>query len=100
MDKTIIALTPRVYSGIDIQLTIIQRGEKSYINSVNIIYKEKIINKIKLNGVLKENTPENVDSITSSYFNKVLEISRVSIKEVNKEAKKRVASDLMNKFKL
>jgi hypothetical protein len=100
MDETIIALAPTIYLGIEIQLTIIKDAENSYINSVNIIYKKKIIKKIKLYDVPKKYTPENVDSITSSYFNKILGTSRTSAQEVNKDAKKRAASDLMSEFNI
>ncbi|WP_166386820.1 hypothetical protein [Polaribacter sp. 11A2H] len=100
MDETIIALAPSVYSDIQIQLTLFQQGEKSYINSVNIIFKKKIIKKIKLNGALKENIPENVDSIISSFFSRKLKTFSGSGSSIKKEDKKRASSDLMNKYNI
>jgi hypothetical protein len=100
MGETIIALAPSVYSGINIQSILIKQGKNSYIKSVNIIYKKRIIKKIKLYGVRKRYSHENVDAIASSYFNKILESINTTKQEVNKEAKKRAASDLMNEFNI
>lgn len=100
MEETIIALAPRMYSNIETQLTLIQQGKKSYINSVNIIYKKKIIQKIKSKGALKENTPENFESIISSFFKSRLKASKPTGSVLKKDAKKRAASEFMNEFNI
>lgn len=98
--ETILALLPRVYSDIEIQLILIHKGKDSYISSVNIIYKKKIIQKIKPKYKLTGYTPENIDSIVSSFFNGKLNISKSSGKIIKKNAKERAASNLMKDFKI
>jgi len=100
MKEITIALIPKVYSDINIQLTLNQLDNNSYINSVNIIYKKKIIKKIKITGPRRKYTLENVESITSSFFNNLLMSSKASEQEVNKQAKKRASSNLMNEFNI
>lgn len=98
--ETIVALLPKVYSDIEIQLTLIYKGKNSYINTVNIIYKKKIIQKIKPTNRLSENTPQNIDSIINSFFSSKLNTSKFNGSSIKKNAKERAASDLMKKFNI
>ncbi len=98
--ETLVALLPKVYSDIEIQLILIHKSKKSCISSVNIIYKKKIIQKIKPKYKLAGYTPENIEAIVSSFFNSKLNISKSNEKIIKNNAKERAASNLMKDFNI
>ena len=78
MEEIFIALVPTEFSRIKIQTTVFLKEGKTYVNSVNIIYEGKILEKIK-----QENSKElknlNPDKIASDYILNKLKID-LSIK--------------------
>ena len=98
MKETIIALKPTAFTSIQIQTSIFQRNNDSYINSVNILFDNKIIKKIKVENKLIENTSENIENISREYFISKL---KPTIKHtVNKKAKQKAAANLMDDLNL
>jgi hypothetical protein len=66
--NNVIALNPILCPLIGIQTTLVQRNKIIYLNTVNILFENKIIEKIRLNDKMLENNKENIHQITRDYF--------------------------------
>ena len=96
--NNIIALTPVRLNLIEIQTTLFIEEEKTYLNSVNIIFESKIIKKIKIRDEFILNNEKNLNKITRKYFLDTLCIKKR--KNYNKGKRKKAASNLMDELKL
>ena len=97
--ENIIALNPISCTLIDIQVTIIQRNKHIYLNTVNILFENKIIEKIRLRDKYLENNIENINQITREYFTSILRSKNKRVK-ISKDKKKQAASNIMEEFNL
>jgi hypothetical protein len=95
--NNIIALNPTSCSLIQIQTTLVQRNKIIYLNTVNILFENKIIKKINIKDRLLKNNKENIDQITRDYFSSKLK-SRKKEVSINKEKKNKAASSIMEEF--
>ena len=66
--NNIIALTPVRFNLIEIQTTIYIKEEKTYLNSINIIFENRIIKKIKVRNEFMLKNEKNINEITRKYF--------------------------------
>jgi hypothetical protein len=99
MEEIFIALVPKEFSRIQIQTTVFLKEGKTYVNSVNIIYEGRILEKIKQeNG--KELKYLNPDKIASDYILNKLKIENKKSKSRTTSNKKNAANTIMNEFNL
>ena len=99
MEEIFIALVPTEFSRIQIQTTVFLQEGRTYVNSVNIIYEGRILEKIKQeNG--KELKYLNPDKIASDYILSKLKIENKKSKSRTTTNKKNVAYTIMNEFNL
>jgi|TARA_B110000908_G_C10228545_1_gene439321 hypothetical protein len=96
--NNIIALTPVRLNLIEIQTTLFIEEEKTYLNSVNIIFESRIIKKIKIRDEFILNNEKNINEITRKYFLDTLCIKKR--KNYNKGKRKKAASNLMDELNL
>lgn len=97
--ENIIALNPVFCPIIEIQITLILIDHKNYINTVNILLDDKIIEKIRLDNQFIENNKKNVEKIVRDYFTTKLKPINKKVK-IPKNKKKQAASDIMEEFNL
>jgi D-ribose pyranose/furanose isomerase RbsD len=97
--NNIIALNPTKCSLIEIQTTIVQRGKINYLNTVNILFENKIIEKIHISDKFLENNRENIHQITKDYFISKLKPRKKKV-SINKEKKNNAVSSIMEEFNL
>ena len=99
MEEIFIALVPTEFSRIKIQTTVFLKEGKTYVNSVNIIYEGKILEKIK-----QENSKElknlNPDKIASDYILNKLKIENKKSRSSTTTNKKNAANTIINEFNL
>ena len=74
MEEIFIALVPTEFSRIKIQTTVFLKEGKTYVNSVNIIYEGKILEKIKQDAIAKQKAEEaakrkNLDALIGGVSN-------------------------------
>ena len=96
--NNIIALTPVRLNLIEIQTTLFIEEEKTYLNSVNIIFENRIIKKIKIRDEFMLKNEKNINEITRKYFLDTLCIKKR--KNYNKGKRKKAASNLMDELNL
>ena len=96
--NNIIALTPVRFNLIEIQTTIYIKEEKTYLNSVNIIFENRIIKKIKVRNEFMLKNEKNINEITRKYFLDTLCIKKGG--NYNKGKRKKAASNLMDELNL
>lgn len=100
MEETFIALVPKEFSKIQVQTTVILKEGKTYVNSINIVYEGRILEKIKQKG-LKELQYLNPDSIASDYIlNKLTSVNKKSKSSTTTKNKHTAATIIMNEFNL
>jgi hypothetical protein len=97
--NNVIALNPILCPLIGIQTTLVQRNKIIYLNTVNILFENKIIEKISLNDKMLENNKENIHQITRDYFISKLK-ARIKNVNTNKEKRNKAASSIMEEFNL
>jgi hypothetical protein len=97
--NNVIALNPILCPLIGIQTTLVQKNNISYLNTVNILFENKIIEKIRLIDKMLENNKENIDQITRDYFISKLKPKKKKV-SINKEKKNKAASSIMEEFNL
>ena len=95
MEKTIIAHTPIQFSKLSYQIVTGHKNEKKWLNGVNILLEDKIIEKIKLNNT--EYNQYEALTIAFDFIQKKLTAKKYTHKKqmVNKSAKRKAASNLM-----
>ena len=96
--NNIIALTPVRLNLIEIQTTLFIEKEKTYLNSVNIIFERRIIKKIKIRDEFILNNEKNINEITRKYFLDTLCIKKS--KNYKKGKRKKAVSNLMDELNL
>lgn len=100
MEETFIALIPKAFSKIQIQTTVILKDGKTYVNSVNIVYEGRILEKIKQKP-LYELQYFNPDSIASDYIlSKLTNVNKKSKSRTTPKNKHTAATIIMNEFNL
>lgn len=97
--NNIIALNPILCPLIEIQTTLIQRDKNIYLNTVNIIFENNIVEKIRLDHKFLANNKENINQITREYFAAKLKPKKKRA-TINKEKKNQAASSIMEEFNL
>jgi len=85
--NNIIALTPVRFNLIEIQTTIYIKEEKTYLNSINIIFENRIIKKIKVRNEFMLKNEKNINEITRKYFLDTLCIKKGEITTKGREKK-------------
>jgi hypothetical protein len=95
----VIALNPVFCPIIEIQITLILVDKKNYINTVNILLDDKIIEKIRFDNQFIENNEKNVQKIVRDYFTTKLKPKKEKVR-ISKNKRKQAASDIMEEFNL
>lgn len=96
--NNIIALTPIQFDLIKIQTTLILGNDKTYLNTVNIIFDKMIIKKIIVKEKQLLNNQDNINLITRKYFyDKLQPIKKTNI---NKKKKNKAISNLMEELNI
>ena len=96
--NNIIALTPIQFDLIKIQTTLILGNDKTYLNTVNIIFDKMIIKKIRVKEKQLLNNQDNINLITRKYFyDKLQPIKKTNI---NKKKKNKAISNLMEELNI
>ncbi len=95
MEQTIIAHTPTQFMNLSYQIVTSYTNKKTWLNKVNILLDNKIIEKIKINNM--EYSPESAKEIAFDFIQKKLTEKKYTKKKqkVNKSAKTTAASNLM-----
>jgi hypothetical protein len=99
MEEIFIALVPTEFSRIQIQTTVFMKEGKTYVNTVNIIYEGRILEKIKQEAH-KELKYLDPDKIASDYIFNKLKINNKKSKRRTTTNKKNAANAIMNEFNL
>lgn len=94
----IIALRPEQYQLIEIQTTLVLGNDKTYLNTVNIMFDNIIIEKIRVADKHILNNEKNINQITRRYFSDKLKPKKNT--KINKEKKKKAVSNLMDELNL
>ena len=94
----IIALRPKQYQLIEIQTTLVLGNDKTYLNTVNIMFDNIIIEKIRVKDKHLLNNEKNINQITRKYFSDKLKPKKKT--KSNKEKKKKAVSNLMDELNL
>lgn len=99
MEETIIAMVPKVFTNIEVQTTVFHKEGKTYVNSVNIIYDGRIIEKIKFDchQELQHIQPER---IASDYILGKLTLINKKSKSRSTSNTKNAANTIMREFNL
>ena len=96
--NNIIALTPIQFDLIKIQTTLILGNDKTYLNTVNIIFDKMIIKKIRVKEKQLLNNQDNINLITRKYFyDKLQPIKKTNI---NKKKKNKAISNLIEELNI
>ena len=96
--NNIISLTPIQFDLIKIQTTLILGNDKTYLNTVNIIFDKMIIKKIRVKEKQLLNNQDNINLITRKYFyDKLKPIKKINI---NKKKKNKAISNLMEELNI
>ncbi len=99
MEEIIIALLPTAFSRIQIQTSVFQKEDKTYVNTINIVYEGKILEKIKLEDLI-ELKYVNPDQIASEYILSKLKNGSKKNQSSTSINKKNAAKTIMNEFNL
>ena len=94
----IIELRPKQYQLIEIQTTLVLGNDKTYLNTVNIMFDNIIIEKIRVKDKHLLNNEKNINQITRRYFSDKLKPKKKT--KSNKEKKKKAISNLMDELNL
>tara|TARA_B110000977_G_C11060349_1_gene485700 strand:+ start:476 stop:772 length:297 start_codon:yes stop_codon:yes gene_type:complete len=94
----IIELRPKQYQLIEIQTTLVLGNDKTYLNTVNIMFDNIIIEKIRVKDKHLLNNEKNINQITRRYFSDKLKPKKKT--KSNKEKKKKAVSNLMDELNL
>ena len=71
MTHSIIALQPASLDNLEYQVTLILKERKSYLNSINILFNNKIIKKINKSDELMVYSEKNVNKVLDEYFSQL-----------------------------
>ncbi len=95
MEQTIIAHTPTQFTNLSYQVVTSYTNKKTWLNKVNILLDDKIIEKIKLNNM--EYDQQTAKKIAFDFIQKKVTVKKYNSKKqkVNKTAKRKAASNLM-----
>lgn len=98
--KDIIALNPMACEQLQIQVSLFQNDCHTYLNTVNILFNDKIIEKIKVHKKQLLSTSENIDAIVNDYFIKKLQPKKRQAKSQKSHSKRKAAEQIINEFNL
>jgi len=96
MEQTIIAHTPTQFINLSYQVGTSHTNKKTWLNKVNILLDDMIIEKIKFNNT--EYNQQIAEKVAFDFIKKKMTVKKYTSKKqkVNKTAKRKAASNLMN----